>query len=198
MASASTAIPLDANEVPTIPEQQSSPLYFGFGSNMWLDQMKRRCPGSPYVGIAILEGWKWIINRRGYANVVRSDGDIVYGLVYELSGVDEGVLDRCEGVPYMYTKEIHQIELFRKGMGLPGEGSKGEAVSGLVYVDVKRVLEGDPQEEYIGRMNMAIEDVLKVGVPQWYIDKYIRKSIPKSYPSSSHPRDGFLDGLNKK
>ncbi|KAH0556289.1 hypothetical protein GP486_005785 [Trichoglossum hirsutum] len=198
MSSTSAFVPLVADEVPTVPKEQNRSLYFGYGSNMWLDQMKRRCPNSPYVGIAILKGWKWIINQRGYANVVPSDEDVVYGLVFELSGIDESVLDRCEGFPYMYTKEIHQIELLRNGADLPGEDSKGEAVSGLVYVDVKRMLEGDPKEEYVDRMNMAIKDALKLGVPQWYIDKYLRKRIPERHPTSSQPQDVFLDEANKK
>ncbi|KAK5013992.1 hypothetical protein LTR60_003581 [Cryomyces antarcticus] len=45
-------------------------LYFGYGSNLWLHQMARRCPDSTYKGIARLEGHRWIINKRGYANVV--------------------------------------------------------------------------------------------------------------------------------
>jgi len=31
--------------------------YFGYGSNLWLDQMKKRCPESEYVGIGLMEGW---------------------------------------------------------------------------------------------------------------------------------------------
>jgi gamma-glutamylcyclotransferase len=176
---------------PISATEQHGPLYFGFGSNKWLDQMKRRCPNSPYVGIAILEGWKWIINQRGYANVVPSEGDVVYGLVYELSSTDERTLDRCEGVPHVYTKQVHSIEFFREGVAPLGDGSKGETVNGLVYVDVERVLEGNPREEYIDRMNMAIRDALKVGVPQWYVDKYIRGSIPEARPSGSGPQDIF-------
>jgi len=45
-------------------------LYFGYGSNLWLDQMHQRCPNSSYLGIARLNNFKWIINERGYANVV--------------------------------------------------------------------------------------------------------------------------------
>lgn len=32
-------------------------LYFAYGSNFWLDQMNRRCPGSKFIGTAILHDW---------------------------------------------------------------------------------------------------------------------------------------------
>jgi hypothetical protein len=32
-------------------------LYFGYGSNVWIDQMNRRCPESRYVGTAVLQDW---------------------------------------------------------------------------------------------------------------------------------------------
>ena len=45
--------------------------YFGYGSNLWLHQMSTRCPSSTYQGIARLDNYKWIINERGYANIVK-------------------------------------------------------------------------------------------------------------------------------
>jgi len=32
-------------------------LYFGYGSNIWIDQMNRRCPENKYVGVALLKDW---------------------------------------------------------------------------------------------------------------------------------------------
>lgn len=32
-------------------------LYFAYGSNIWIDQMNRRCPESKYIGIAKLHEW---------------------------------------------------------------------------------------------------------------------------------------------
>ncbi|UNI21471.1 Cholestenol Delta-isomerase [Purpureocillium takamizusanense] len=45
-------------------------LYFAYGSNLSTRQMRQRCPFSTPVGLGFLEGWRWIINERGYANVV--------------------------------------------------------------------------------------------------------------------------------
>ena len=40
-------------------ETRESPptLYFGYGSNMWLDQMNRRCPENKFMGTAVLYDW---------------------------------------------------------------------------------------------------------------------------------------------
>jgi gamma-glutamylcyclotransferase len=75
--------------------------YFGYGSNLWKHQMIQRCPTSDYLGIARLNQFKWIINDRGYANVVQTSEkkDVVWGLVYRLQAEDERRLDLNEGVP---------------------------------------------------------------------------------------------------
>ena len=68
--------------------------------------MNRRCPDNKLVGLGSLRGWKWIIDTRGYANVVRSPEDLVYGLVYELSPTDEAKLDGVESTYAKYTLDI--------------------------------------------------------------------------------------------
>lgn len=32
-------------------------LYFGYGSNLWIDQMNRRCPDNKYIGVGVLREW---------------------------------------------------------------------------------------------------------------------------------------------
>jgi len=140
--------------------------YFAYGSNLWLDQMARRCPGSEFVGVAELRDWKWLICTRGYANIIPSPGDVVHGIVYALKPVNEESLDGYENVPHSYVKQTHEVEM------------DGNAVKALVYVDVVRQQEGNIKEEYITRMNYGISDALEKGLPEWYINKYLRPVIP--------------------
>lgn len=116
---------------------------------------------------------RWIINERGYANIIPSSGDIVYGLVFELSASDERSLDRYEGSTY--EKQHIPIDLASKN-----DVVNSHSVKSLIYVDVERKTERrHPVEEYIYRMNMGIRDALKEGIPASYIKKYLRPFIPE-------------------
>jgi len=152
-------------------------VYFGYGSNLWRQQMHARCPENKFLGTARLADWRWIINTRGYANVVPSPGDEVYALLYELSPSDEETLDMYEGVPSSYVKQTMLVQYF--GTEDYGEVQDGKRrVDALVYVDVERLKDGPPKAEYIYRMNSAIVDALEAGVPAAYIEKYLRPCIP--------------------
>jgi gamma-glutamylcyclotransferase len=97
----------------SVPQAKPESLYFAYGSNLQLAQMRKRCPESRYLGVAYLRGYKFQINQRGYANVVPSQDDVVAGLCYLLSAEDERRLDVNEGVAFgAYQKEILDVELF--------------------------------------------------------------------------------------
>ncbi|KAL7934456.1 hypothetical protein V8C35DRAFT_300941 [Trichoderma chlorosporum] len=56
-------------------ENRSEILYFAYGSNLSTEQMRQRCPYSTAVGLGKVTGWRWIINTRGYANIVKEGED---------------------------------------------------------------------------------------------------------------------------
>ena len=169
-----------------------SKLYFGYGSNLWLYQMSLRCPSSRYVGVARLPAYRWIINNRGYANIVSSEdsSDVVYGLVYSLMVADEAQLDINEGVPEAYTKEFLKATLWTEkgGEHVDTQGGElgGQAKELLVYIDRERTNDDKPKQEYVYRMNMGIKDALAKGVPQDYIDRVIRRFIPQESSDGAH------------
>ncbi|GAM41113.1 hypothetical protein TCE0_041r13990 [Talaromyces pinophilus] len=82
--------------------------YFAFGSNMHLTQMAERCPGSTFIGKATLRGYRWQINQRHVANIVKvaedfsgipaEQVDVVEGLVFSITDKDRRILDRKEGI----------------------------------------------------------------------------------------------------
>ncbi|KAK0196890.1 hypothetical protein F5146DRAFT_971025 [Armillaria mellea] len=139
--------------------------------------MNLRCPENNFLGVGLLKEWRWIINGRGYANVVPSKeaGDSVYGFLYKINAKDEEVLDVYEGVLTSYQKKILPVAL------LGTDGKDDEIIHCLVYVDTERVLDSIPKEEYIERMNKGITDAVKEGVPKDYIDKYLRQYIPDKH-----------------
>ncbi|KAH9006286.1 hypothetical protein EDB86DRAFT_3097965 [Lactarius hatsudake] len=143
--------------------ESNRPVYFGYGSNLWIDQMNRRCPDNKYIGLGVLREWCWIINQRGYANVVPSSGDYVS-------------LDKYEDVPSSYEKKIIPLVLITRSGD--GETEEKKTIDALVYVDVARTSRDVPKTEYIHRINMGIKDALQKGVSQSYVDKYVRPFIP--------------------
>lgn len=160
-------------------------IYFGYGSNLWKHQMLKRCPTSAYLGIARLSGYQWIINDRGYANIVEDSNEIhtspnhVWGLVYSLYKDDEKSLDRNEGVPVAYTKEILDVAFWpAQSDGPPKVDENPEVVEMLVYIDRKRIEPDKPKKEYIYRMNMGMQDAMREGMPSTYVDNVLRKFIP--------------------
>ncbi len=79
------------------PRSKAAPIYLGFGSNMWKQQVKTRCHTSKYLGIARLSGYRWFIAAQGGANIAKgSDADEVWGLAYALQPEDEAKLDVIE------------------------------------------------------------------------------------------------------
>ncbi|KAF2489391.1 hypothetical protein BU16DRAFT_598437 [Lophium mytilinum] len=190
----------------TTTDSSSPTLYFGYGSNLWQHQMRLRCPTSRYLGVARLPNWRWIINTRGYANVVevspskstpasqnltstppataQKHADEVYGLVYALLPADEARLDVNEGVPEAYGKEVREVEFWGRGGDADSPGwtdvrKKAVKKGMLVYVDRKRLGEAKPKKEYVHRMNRGIADALAMGVPGGYVEGVLRGFIPE-------------------
>jgi gamma-glutamylcyclotransferase len=188
-------------------------IYFGYGSNLWLHQMDLRCPTSKYLGVARLSGYKWIINDRGYANVVevsendvatldtenddKKYGNIVFGLVYSLQPTDEARLDINEGVPIAYTKEHILCDFWasKDGKAVDVEKDYSFERKMLVYIDRNRTTSDKPKKEYIVRMNNGIHDAMKKGVPEAYVKGVMRKFIPEEKPGAD---GGKVDEMAKR
>ncbi|KAL2826204.1 hypothetical protein BDW59DRAFT_161043 [Aspergillus cavernicola] len=173
-------------------------IYFAYGSNLHLRQMAHRCPSSRFLGRAKLYGYRWQINERGYANIVRVPNyprSVVQGLCYLLSREDEERLDRSEGVPSAYQKKVLDIELFTAKAtlvgrdvseivdwprgdvmdravvsGRRGQGRKtGEMAEALVYMSRHYVVDDLPKEEYVARMRLGLRDMLDLGISREYV-----------------------------
>lgn len=167
-------------------------LCFGYGSNIWLQQMRHRCPESTYLGVARLPSYRWIISEHGYANVVHvpssrpsdstsSTEHEVYGLVYALSPTDEARLDINEGVPFSYEKALLKVQLWpsSEGEAWVNVAEAGVETEVLVYVNRRAVRDSAPKAEYVYRMNMAIKDGVRMGVPEGYVRSVMRRFIPE-------------------
>ena len=77
-------------------------------------------------------------------------------------------------------------------------GSHSTTVRALVYVDEFRTVPGKISHEYIGRMNRAIDESVKLGVPQSWVDNVMRQFIPSGIHVNQHDYvgtdQGYIDG----
>jgi hypothetical protein len=110
-------------------------LYIAYGSNMNLEQMAWRCPTANVVGTTYLQDWRLIFC--GVASIERFKGGQVPVVVWDIQPEDEIALDRYEGWPRLYRKEIVQITL------------DGKKVKTMVYIK-NDSREHPPNLDYLG------------------------------------------------
>jgi hypothetical protein len=83
---------------------------FVFGSNLDLDQLRRRCPSVTVVGVANLPNFALTFAGHSdawggaVATIVRRRGTAVEGIVARVTLADLAMLDRYEGVPVVYRR----------------------------------------------------------------------------------------------
>ena len=80
-------------------------LYFAYGSNLNLFQMKRRCKDSFFLKKYELKGYR--LNFRSKyraADIEKSKNSLVPGALFEISKSDEKKLDVYEDFPVLYKK----------------------------------------------------------------------------------------------
>ncbi|KAL4973816.1 hypothetical protein BDW66DRAFT_98516 [Aspergillus desertorum] len=187
--------------------------YFAFGSNMQLSQMALRCPGSKVFAKGVLPGYRWQINQRGVANIVRTppqDGtdSVIQGILFTVTPSDVRTLDRYEGVAdQLYDKIMLPVQVeplavdglkgvkttaaagklastpqtrgqsTRQGVQRQIQGphrqrskaSAAKEVEALVYISSKFKKDGHIRGEYVGRMQLAMADAVKLGVDEAYL-----------------------------
>ncbi|WP_298031078.1 gamma-glutamylcyclotransferase family protein [uncultured Dysosmobacter sp.] len=91
--------------------------YIAYGSNLNVQQMRRRCPHATVLGTANLKDWELLFkgSRTGsYLTIEECEGGTVPVAVWEVDGTDEAALDRYEGFPTFYYKK--EIRLQYKGI----------------------------------------------------------------------------------
>lgn len=85
--------------------------YAAYGSNINLKQMAHRCPYARVVGVGRLHDYRLTFRRGGYANIEPSVSESVPLLIWETTPVDERSLDRYEGYPEFYGKQLVTVNL---------------------------------------------------------------------------------------
>ena len=74
--------------------------YFAYGSNMNPERIRERIPTARMIGPAFILGWR--LKERLYADIERSAGGRVDGVLYLLTQIEVFRLDAFEGYPHTY------------------------------------------------------------------------------------------------
>lgn len=137
------------------------PFYFAYGSNMHHSQMRERCgEGWRFLKRAYLRNYRLVfdgysLNWKGaVANVVKSEGDIVWGGLFEVTEECLKKLDRCEGSAYRRQK-LHVFD------------DDGNCYDAYVYLREPHE-QGKPSREYLKTIVQGAKDC---GLPCEYVKR---------------------------
>lgn len=115
-------------------------LYFAYGSNLDYSQMKNRCPSARFVGKALLNGYDFDFTRKsttrgcGVMDIVKADGEQVWGVVYQIDELDVGKLDQSEGyAPGRIKNAYRRIECM-----VYEDGDANRPITAMAYEVVEK------------------------------------------------------------
>ena len=134
-------------------------LYFAYGSNLNIFQMKRRCKDSKFLKKIKLKDFR-LTFRSKYraADIEPKKNFIVPGALFEISKSDEKKLDLYEDYPLLYTK--YYFTYYGKKV--------------MTYTMVKKTKFTYPTERYLNVVKRGYKDcklekkyLLKALMPSW-------------------------------
>ncbi len=143
--------------------------YLAYGSNLNLEQMKRRCPTAVKVGTAIIENYRLMFKGSGsgnYLTVEKANGHYVPVGVFIIQPRDEHSLDIYEGYPnFYYKKEIKVVLKDSEGDDTP--------IEAFAYIMHEKFTLGEPSQRYV---NTVLEGYKTFGFDKSLIEEAIRYS----------------------
>ncbi|WP_373503494.1 gamma-glutamylcyclotransferase family protein [Aestuariivirga sp.] len=148
-----------------------SNLYFAYGSNMSLAQMRSRCPGSVKVGIGVLPGHRVVFPRHspvrncGVAGIVPAAED-VWGVIYRLGGIDLASLDKREGYDPSLPDAANRY--VRREFSIHVDGEPTAILQCHVYAAIPQPGVHGPSAEYLSTI---LTGAAENGLPDGYVKK---------------------------
>lgn len=132
--------------------------YLAYGSNLNVEEMKKRCPFAKPVGRSVIKDYRLAYKgtkQISYLTIEPCEDSIVPVGVYEITPMDELNLDYYEGVPTLYSKEKITVQL------------NDQPIEAIVYIM-------NPIYSYNLPSNYYIERCL-TGYTNFHFDKNILK-----------------------
>jgi hypothetical protein len=140
-------------------------LYIAYGSNLNLPQMAFRCPTAKVVGASEIKDYELLFRggrKNSVATVESLKGSSVPVLLWKLKERDLQALDRYEGFPSFYRKEILPVEL------------KGKTIPAMIYIMNDGHPFGSPSDYYL---DTIMEGYQSAGFDTEFLEQAVEKSI---------------------
>lgn len=141
--------------------------YLAYGSNLNMEQMSWRCPGARPIGETVLEGYEMTFRshntRGGVANVEPKEGSKVKAFVFSITPSDEEALDRYEGFPWLYVKEMIKVPV------------NGKIINAMVYIMAPGYQKARPRADYVETITQGYIDC---GWKSSEFEEWVKPYIP--------------------
>ncbi|MCM1189824.1 MAG: gamma-glutamylcyclotransferase [bacterium] len=148
----------------SVKELVSKKLYVAYGSNLHLAQMASRCPDAKVYGSGVIKNYRLAFYR--VASILPEPGAEVPVGVWTISPQDEKNLDRYEGFPHLYRKEIVNVVM-----------ENGKTVAAMAYVMNRGGMETPPGAAYYNTIHSGYR---AFGLDTAYLEKTV-KNIADSW-----------------
>lgn len=122
--------------------------YLAYGANMDEEIMRQRCRTAAILGTGELDGYRLMFKGeepRAYATIEPWEGYKVPFVLWEITEADERALDRFEGYPRSYGKQVVEIEF------------GGEKCLAMFYQKPEDQSLGQPMTHYVEVLEAAYE-----------------------------------------
>lgn len=129
-------------------------LYVAYGSNLNMEQMKGRCPGSVFLGTGVIENYELQFKgslHGAHATIAPKEGSTVPVGLWMIGRVDELKLDHYEGYRskgYCYYDKEQ----------IPVKMAGGKTVTGMVYIMDRMKDFGIPSLSYYHTVRQGYQD----------------------------------------
>ncbi|MFA7010909.1 MAG: gamma-glutamylcyclotransferase family protein, partial [Bacilli bacterium] len=148
-----------------------SKYYIAYGSNLNINQMKRRCPTARVIGTGFIEDYELLFKGSktgGYLTIEKAEGKSLPVAIWKVTELDEQALDRYEGYPTFYYKADVEIDI--KGIKTGKEYRK----KAFVYIMHEDRDVGMPSKYYV---MTCLEGYKTFGFSPKYLEDALLKSM---------------------
>jgi gamma-glutamylcyclotransferase (GGCT)/AIG2-like uncharacterized protein YtfP len=172
-------------------------LYFAYGSNLSITQMKARCPSSKLLQKGVLRNHKLVFNRYSstwqgaVADIIKCEDRHVWGLIYEMEKDELQLLDSFEGYPNCYNRKLTTVY-----------NSNQQAILNVwVYYIVHKCKKAAPAKRYLSIIKTA---AYNFNFPKYYRDmlSFVKPAVEmkKNYETLllKNPKQIFSKHITKQ